>query len=94
MAIVVTVVESRGRCGEYREYGNGRRWRGINLFGERQCRVKYETENFGRQAGNYGFSGREGENGVDYFTGLLKETGKKEFSFREIESEIVRRHPR
>ena len=31
---------------------------------------------------------------VDYFTGLLRETDKKEFSFRGIESEIVRRHPR
>ena len=35
--------------------------------------------------------GRERERGVDYFTGLLRE---KEFSFRGIESEIVRRHPR
>ena len=34
------------------------------------------------------------ERGVDYFTGLLRETDKKEFSFRWIESEIVRRHPR
>ena len=34
------------------------------------------------------------ERGVDYFTGLLRETDKKEFSFRGIESEIVRRHPR
>ena len=40
------------------------------------------------------FGGKEGERGVDYFTGLLKETHKKEFSFRGIESEIVRRHPR
>ena len=32
--------------------------------------------------------------GVDYFRGLLWETDKKEFSFRGIESEIVRRHPR
>ena len=55
-----------------------------------QCRVKYETEIFGRQY--YGFSGREGERGVDYFTGLLRETDKKEFSFRELESKIVRRH--
>ena len=29
-------------------------------LGERQCRVKYETEIFGRQAGHYGFGGREG----------------------------------
>ena len=64
------------------------------MFGERQCRVKYETEIFGRQAGHYGFGGREGERGVDYFRGLLRETDKKEFSFRGIESEIVRRHPR
>ena len=32
--------------------------------------------------------------GVDYFRGFLTETGKKEFSFRGIESRIVRRHPR
>ena len=36
---------------------------GYNLFGERQCPVKYETEIFGRQAGHYGFGGREGERG-------------------------------
>ena len=29
------------------------------------------------------------ERGVDYFRGLLRETDKKEFSFRGIESEIV-----
>ena len=40
------------------------------------------------------FGGREGERGVDYFTGFLRETDKKEFSFRGIESEIVSRHPR
>ena len=40
-------------------------------------RVKYETEIFGRQAGHYGFGGREGERGVDYFTGFLRETDKK-----------------
>ena len=55
---------------------------------------QYETEIFGRQAGHYGFGGREGERGVDYFSGLLRESDKKEFSFRGIESEIVRRHPR
>ena len=38
--------------------------------------------------------GREREREVDYFRGLLRETDKKEFSFRGIESEIVRRHPR
>ena len=38
--------------------------------------------------------GRETERGVDYFRGLLRETDKKEFSFRGIESKIVRRHPR
>ena len=32
---------------------------GCNLFRERQCRVKYETEISGRQAGHYGFGGRE-----------------------------------
>ena len=37
--------------------------------------------------------GRERE-GLTIFTGLLRETDKKEFSFRGIESEIVRRHPR
>ena len=49
---------------------------------------------FGRKAGHYGFGGRKRERGVDYFRGLLRETDKKEFSFRGIESEIVRRHPR
>ena len=38
--------------------------------------------------------GREGERGVDYVRGLLMETDKKEFSFRGIDSRIVRRHPR
>ena len=61
---------------------------------ERQCGVKYETKIFVRQDGRYGFGGREGERGVDYFRGLLRETDEKEFSFRGIESEIVRRHPR
>ena len=56
--------------------------------------MKYETEIFGREAGHYGFGGGEGERGVDYFRGLPRETGKKEFSFRVIESKIVRRHPR
>ena len=65
-----------------------------NMFEERQCRVKYEYEIFGRQAGYYGFGDREGERGVDYFTGLLRETDKKKFRFRGIESEIVRRYPR
>ena len=55
----------------------------------RQCWVKYETEIFGRQAGHYGYCGREGERGVDYFRGLLREIDKKEFSFRGIESKIV-----
>ena len=36
----------------------------------------------------------EGERGVDYFTGLLRETDKEKFSFRGIESKIIRRHPR
>ena len=67
---------------------------GGNLFGDRQCRVTYETEIFGRQARYYGYGGSEGERGVDYFRGLLRETNKKEFSFRGIESKIVRRHPR
>ena len=56
--------------------------------------MKSETEIFGRQAGYYGNGGREGEREVLYFTGLLRETDKKEFSFRGIESEIVRRRPR
>ena len=34
------------------------------------------------------------ERGVDYFRGLLRETDKKEFSFRGMESKIVRRHQR
>ena len=49
---------------------------------------------FYRQAWHYGFGGREGERGVDYFRGFLRETDKKEFSFRGIQSKIVRRHPR
>ena len=61
---------------------------------ERQRRVKYETEIFGRQDEHYGLGGREGERGVDYFRRLLRETDKKEFSFRGIESKIVRRHSR
>ena len=36
--------------------------------------------------------GRERE--FDYFRSLLRESDKKEFNFRGIESEIVRRHPR
>ena len=36
--------------------GAGEGW---NLFGERQCGVKYETKIFGRQAWHYGFGGRE-----------------------------------
>ena len=32
--------------------------------------------------------------GIDYFRGLLREIDKNEFSFRGIESKIVRRHPR
>ena len=65
-----------------------------SVWRKRQCRVKYETEIFARQAGHYGFDGREGERGVDYFRGLLRETDEKKFSFGGIESEIVRRHPR
>ena len=56
--------------------------------------MKFETEIFGRQAGHYGLDGREGERGVDYFRGLLRETDKKKFSFRGIVSKIIRRHPR
>ena len=66
--------------------GAGEGW---NLFGERQCRVKYEREIFGRQAVHNGFRGREGERRVDYFRGLLREIDEKEFSFRVIESRIV-----
>ena len=44
--------------------------------------------------GHYRFGGREGERGVDNFRGLLRETDKKEFSFRGIDSKIVRRYPR
>ena len=67
---------------------------GRTLSRQRQCRVKYETEIFGRQAGQYGFGGRAEERGVDYSRGLLRETGKKKFSFRGIESKIIRRHSR
>ena len=38
--------------------GAGEGW---NLFGERQFRVKYETDIFSRQAGHYGYNGSEGE---------------------------------
>ena len=83
-------------CGEDCEYGNDRRCRGMkSVFGEGQCRVKYETEIFDRQAEYYGFGGREGKRGVYYFRGLLRETDKKEFSVRYInESKIIKRHPR
>ena len=53
--------------------------------------MKYETEVFGRQDGH---CGRKGERGVDYFRDLLRETDKKEFSFRGIVIKIVRRYPR
>ena len=36
--------------------------------------------------------GRERE-GFDYYRGWLRETDKKEFSFRAIDSKIIRRHP-
>ena len=64
------------------------------MLRKKQCRVKYETEIFGRHTGHYGFGGSEREKGVDYFRGLLRETDKKEFCFRGIESKIIRRHPR
>ena len=38
--------------------------------------------------------GRERVRAVDYFRGLLSEAVKKAFSFRGIESRIIRRHPR
>ena len=60
----------------------------------KQCRVKYKTKIFGRQAEHYWFGGRKELRGVDYFRGLLRETDKKEFSFRGIESKIVGKHPR
>ena len=44
--------------------------------------------------GHYRFGERKGERGVDYFRGLLRETDKKEFRFRGIESKIIRRHPK
>ena len=44
--------------------------------------MKYETEIFSRQAGNYGFGGRKGDRGVDYFRGLMRKIDKKELSFR------------
>ena len=95
MAIVVAVVKSgvseAAKITNMVITGTGEGW---NLFRERQCRVKYETEIFGRQAGHYGFGGREGVRGVDYFRRLLRDTDEKEFSFRGIESKIIRRHPR
>ena len=48
-----------------------------SVWTKRHCRVKYETEIFGKQAGHYGFGGREGEREVDYFRGLLRKTDKK-----------------
>ena len=51
----------------------------------KQCRVKYETDIFGRQVGYYGFDGREGEReGLTILEVLLRETDKKEFSFRGL----------
>ena len=44
------------------------------MFRERQCRVEYETEIFGRKAEHYGLIGREGARWSEYFGGLLKET--------------------
>ena len=44
---------------------------------------------FWQKAMHYGYGGREGERGVDYSRGLLRETDKKEFSFRGIESKII-----
>ena len=44
--------------------------------------------------GHYRLDGRVGERGVDYFTGLLRETDKKEFSCRGIDSKVIRRHPK
>ena len=57
----------------------------VRCYPGRQCRVKDEAEIFCRQAGHYGLSGREGERGVAYFRGLLRETDEKEFCFRGIE---------
>ena len=45
-------------------------------------------------ADRLGIMGLVGRRGVDYFRGLLRETDKKEFSFRGIDSKIVRRHSR
>ena len=63
------------------------------MFRVRQCQVKYETEIFSKK-NRLGIMGLvEGrERGVDYFTGLLRETNEKEISFRGIESKIIRRH--
>ena len=81
-------------CGEYREYGNDRRWRGMKSVWRNTVWSQIWNQDFDRQAGSYGFGGREGERGVDYFRGLLRETDENKLSFREIESEIVRRHSR
>ena len=39
---------------------------------EKDSVESYETEIFVRQARYYGYGVREGERGVDYFTGLLR----------------------
>ena len=36
----------------------------MKSVGETQCRVKYESEIFGRQAGSYAFGGREEREGL------------------------------
>ena len=81
-------IESVG-CGEDREYGNDRRWRGMKSVWR-----KTVSRFLADRLGIMGLVvGRERER-IDYFRGLLRETDKKELSFRGIESKIVRRHPR
>ena len=95
VAIVVAVVESR--CvggGEDREYGQAMERDEICLENDSVESNMKQTEIFGRQAGHYEFGGRKRERDVDYFRDLLRETDKKKFSFRGIESKIIRRHPR
>ena len=71
-------------CGDDREYGHERRWRWMKYVKRKtvssQIRRRFLTDRLGIT----GFvEGREGR-GVDYFRGLLRETVKKEFSFRGL----------
>ena len=68
VAIVVAVLESRvSDAAKIVNMVTTGAEEGSNLFGERQCRVKYETEIFSRQAWHYMFGGREEERGLTIF---------------------------